>query len=74
MWVLNSLLVNLLHRKVEAFGNVFHRLTVGGNDTDALGNGFGCDWMIACNHDNLEHRQGDRHVGGEGLCCSGERG
>lgn len=56
-WVPSSPLVNLCHSNVEAFCNVFHRLTVGGNDTYTLGNSFGCDWMIASNHDDLEHKQ-----------------
>ena len=54
--VLSSPLVHLLHGNAEAFGDVFHRLAVGGNDTHALGNSFGCDGMIARHHDDLEHK------------------
>lgn len=63
----HSLFVNLLHRDVEAFGNVFHRLAVGRNDAHALGDRFGGDRMIPRNHDHLGHKRGERLGDGKDL-------
>lgn len=48
--------VDLLHSNTAAFCDVFHCLIVGWYDSYALGNGFGCDRMITCNHNNLGYR------------------
>lgn len=59
--------VDLLHSDIAAFCDVFHRLVVGRYDSYTLGNSFGGDRVITCDHDNLEHRQ-QQLVGSEGLC------
>lgn len=44
--------VDLGNRDSASFSNVIHSLGVG-DDSDALGNGLGSDWMVTSNHDNL---------------------
>lgn len=40
---------------VEACSNVFHCLIALGDNTHTLSNGFGCDWVITSDHNNLEY-------------------
>lgn len=46
--------VHLAHWDVEAGSNVFHGLVAFRDDAYTFGNGFGCDWMISCDHDDLQ--------------------
>lgn len=63
--------VDLLHRDVEALGNVLHGLAGGRNDAHALGDGLGRDGVVASDHDDLSKGQASdkwKSHGDEGEC------
>ena len=45
--------VDLADRDVESGSNVLHSLVTLRDDTDTLGDGLGCDGVIAGDHDDL---------------------
>ena len=46
--------IHFLHWDTTFRSDVFHRPAALGDDTHALSDGLGCDWMIACHHDDLD--------------------
>lgn len=49
--------VDLADRNVESSSNIFYCFIALGDDADTLGDGFGCDWVVSSNHDNLKCKQ-----------------
>ena len=45
--------VNFVDGDVEAVGDFFDRFASFGDDTDGASDGFGRDWVISRNHDDL---------------------
>lgn len=50
--------VHLAHWDVETGSDVFHSLVAFWDDAHAFGNGFGCDWMVSSDHDDLDQETG----------------
>lgn len=51
--------VDLTDRNVEAKSNIFNGLIALRDDTNSLGNSFGCDGMVTSHHNNLQGQQGN---------------
>ena len=49
--------IDLADRNVQSSSNIFYCFIALRDDADTLGNGFGCDWMVSSNHDNLQCKQ-----------------